>query len=610
LLFCNITTYLLSNSIYLPVKSGDQILCDIRWDYRLIFLLWLITSTMQIDAQELGLERSTDWTIAGLSTAPCYPVESLNISDFNADPTGVIPCDDAFTAAQTARKGLSLIYFPPGIYRFEKTLVLQDSQIIRGRGADSTLFQFDLGGSGDLILASGALTNTITPLSDAGQVGDAFIVVSDSEIWKAGDIARISKFDEDLVNNAWAYHTVAQIIRIESITLDTLFIDQPLRTVFPLDRDPVLRKINPRLNVGIECLAIERIDASAGQTKNIHFRYAADCWVRGVESFRCNFGHLVLDGCSHIEVIGSYFHHAFDYGGGGKGYGVVLQSATNLSLVEDNVLEHLRHSVLLQSGANGNVITLNYSTDPHRSELPNNAAGDLVCHGNYPFFNLFEHNIVQHISIDNSHGANGPYNTFYRNRAELYGIIMSSSNSPSQNFIGNEITNNGSFLGNYILMGEDHFEYGVNHRGTITPPGTGDLTDSSYFYSGTPEMINAVWPRIGPPRDLNEHSIPARDRFLTGTAITVCQKECGDQFDGWFVWSGCGGDDNWFNPANWHPGRIPNENEAVYIPPLPAGGLIFPVINLNTTIGGLWVAKGGRIETSEGIQLSVLKATK
>lgn len=555
----------------------------------------------------MGAERSTDWTIAGLSAATYYPVERLDITDFNADPTGLVPCDDAFVTAQASRQGLSLIYFPPGIYRFEKTLVLQDSQIIRGGGADSTLFQFDLGGNGDLILASGTLTNTIAPLSDGGQVGDAFLVVSDSEIWKAGDIARISKFDQDLVNDVWAYTTVAQIIRVESIALDTLFIDQPLRTGFPLERNPVLRKIHPRLNVGIECLAIERIDASAGQTKNIHFRYAVDCWVRGVESLRCNFGHIVLDGCSHIEVSGNYLHHAFDYGGGGKGYGVVLQSATNLSLVEDNVLEHLRHSVLLQSGANGNVIALNFSTDPYRSEFPSNAAGDLVCHGNYPFFNLFDHNIVQNISIDNSHGTNGPYNTFYRNRAELYGIIMSSSNSPSQNFIGNEITNNGSFLGNYVLMGEDHFEYGMNHRGTITPPGTGNLTGSSYFYTGTPEMIDAVWPRIGPPRDLNEHSIPARDRFIAGTTVTVCHRECNDQFAGWSVWSGCGGDDNWFNPANWHPGRIPNEHEAVYIPPFPAGGLIFPVINLNTTIGGLWVDKGGRIETAEGIQLSVLK---
>ncbi|MBK8502484.1 MAG: hypothetical protein IPL46_09855 [Saprospiraceae bacterium] len=406
----------------------------------------------------------------------------INILDFNADSTGIQPCDAAFTAAKASTAGLALIYFPTGTYRFENTLVLLDSLILKGAGAASTFLQFDLGGGGNLISAAGSLTATLTGVVEDGEVGDTHVVVSSTAPWQIGDVARLSKDDQDLVNDAWAYNTVAQIVSITEISDDTLMLDQPLRTGFPLVRNPVLTKIIPRRRVGIECLSIKRLDVTATQSKNIHFQYAVDCWVKGVESDQCNFGHLVMDWCSHMEVSNSYFHHAFDYGGGGKGYGIVLQSASNLNLIENNIFEHLRHSMLLQSGANGNVLALNYSTDPTWTGTPNNAGGDIVCHGNYPFMNLFDHNIVQNIVIDNSHGANGPYNTFFRNRVELYGLIMTATNSPSQNFIGNEITNNGLFLGNYILMGADHFAYGNNHQGTIKPTNTGDLTDASYYY--------------------------------------------------------------------------------------------------------------------------------
>jgi hypothetical protein len=51
----------------------------------------------------------------------------------------------------------------------------------------------------------------------------------------------------------------------------------------------------------------------------------------------------------------------------------------------------------------------------------------MVLHGNYPFANLFEGNINQNTVIDNSHGKNGPYNTFFRNRSELWGVVMNNS---------------------------------------------------------------------------------------------------------------------------------------------------------------------------------------
>jgi hypothetical protein len=50
-----------------------------------------------------------------------------------------------------------------------------------------------------------------------------------------------------------------------------------------------------------------------------------------------------------------------------------------------------------------------------------------------PYANLFEGNIIQNYMIDHYWGPAGPYNTFFRNRTELYGIVMTNSNGYDSN---------------------------------------------------------------------------------------------------------------------------------------------------------------------------------
>ena len=111
-----------------------------------------------------------------------------------------------------------------------------------------------------------------------------------------------------------------------------------------------------------------------------------------------------------------------------------------------------------QTGVNGNVIAYNYSIEPNRSEFPAEASADISLHGHYPFSNLFEGNIVQNIQIDLTHGPNGPFNTFFRNRAELYGIVMSSGivQNDSINELQEEIQN----------MTLNNYSYGFNRSFT------------------------------------------------------------------------------------------------------------------------------------------------
>ena len=193
-------------------------------------------------------------------------------------------------------------------------------------------------------------------------------------------------------------------------------------------------------------------------------------------------------------------------------------------MVENNQFEHLRHSVLLQSSSNGNVISYNYSRDPYWTGvfLPANSAGDLVLHGNYPYMNLFEGNICQNIVIDNSHGINGKFNTFLRNRAELYGLFMNiSPASDSQNFVGNEMTN--TLIGMKSIAGNGHFDYGNKLRGNISPVGTNGIpANSLYLQSAKPVFWNPVkpFPIAGNPMDYNTIQNKAFDNYSAGSFAT------------------------------------------------------------------------------------------
>jgi hypothetical protein len=143
----------------------------------------------------------------------------------------------------------------------------------------------------------------------------------------------------------------------------------------------------------------------------------------------------------------------------------------------------------------------------------------MVLHGNYPYSNLFEQNDGQNMVIDNSHGANGPHNTYFRNRGALYGIFFSDNSSPNQNLVGNEITNTASPMSavNYTIQGTGHFVYGNNNKGTISPLGTNDLPDTSFYFSAKPASLPlSHYASIGAPNALNSGSIPATYYYQQG----------------------------------------------------------------------------------------------
>lgn len=489
----------------------------------LITLLMLVFYS--VFAQVIPSNRLTDWSLAGNNYSPNYPV--IKMQSIGVVGDGVTPNDSILYNALSFMIGNgAILEFPNGQFLFTRPILLPSNVIIRGQGPSNTIFKHNLAGNGDAILVKGKSTTITTTVNQSVLKDDTIINVSNGSSFNQGDWIQLLKNDSALVTSSWALNSVGQLVQIKQVIGNQIVTNSPIRIDYLISESPYIQKFTPIQNVGIECLKIQRIDNTAPQqSSNIKFEFAVNSWVKNVESENCTFSHVDITKSSNITVSNCYFHHGFDYGPNGRAYGVMIQFTSNECLIQNNVFDYLRHAMILQAGANANVFAYNYSFNPFWTSTPNNSAGDMVLHGNYPYLNLFEQNQGENIIIDNSHGPNGPFNTFFRNRASSYGIFFSAANSPNQNIIGNEITNSGfpySFV-NYTIQGTGHFLYGNSDKGNLTPSGTSTLPLKSFVYKQVPTFVtNTVqWGGIGTPNLPSSNVIPAYSNYLNNSLFAL-----------------------------------------------------------------------------------------
>ncbi len=478
--------------------------------------------------------KTFNWKDAGFKgNKPSY-TQTVNIMNYGGNNTNSASNNIALANAIAALNNGGVVFFPKGVYSFTSQVTLsRDSITFKGAGNDSTHLRFNLNGvlNNCINILGSEINSDTTSFSMPGVRDSSWVNVLNAAIYQPGDWVYLQTLDVAYMASSWAYGSLGQIMQIKTIVGNKITFNSPFRFYYVLGLKPIIKKIIPKKAIGFECMKIQRLDATTQQTSLLSFDKAVQCWMHGIEGDSTNFAHIELNRCSNIDITNSYFHHAFAYGGSGQGYGISLQYSANECKIENNVFQNLRHSVLFQAGANGNVCGYNYSFNPYWNEgfLPTNSAGDIVFHGNFPFANLCEGNINQNTVIDNSHGINGSYNTLFRNRSELYGVFM--NNSPASDtvqFLGLEVTNTGPFLGQNTIVGNGHLQYGNKIQGVLTPSGTNNLIENSLYYSGSQKpqcFVNGYnnWPIIGIPNTYNTGSIPAKDRaMLNQYAACTC----------------------------------------------------------------------------------------
>ncbi|NNC96419.1 MAG: hypothetical protein HKN92_12745 [Chitinophagales bacterium] len=493
-----------------------------------LLLLYLLSFSQLIPPNRLA-----DWNAAGLSQNPPSVDSIVNVvSDLGLSDDGSGDVSVLFETALGNATTQTLFYFPPGAYLFQSTVNVPSNVIIKGAGADSTTFIFDLGGnSGHCFQLAGSQTSTFADVQSGLTKGAVKIVSTAASAFSSGDYLELKQSNGSWDSNpaAWATDVVGQITAVDAVIGDTIYLDQKLRIDYDTALNPQIRRLELVEFSGFECFSIERSDQAPGTSHNFLFSKAANCWMKGIESRKSNGSHVMITSSTNIEVRDSYFRRAFEYNGASThGYGVTIAHHAGLCLVENNIFKFLRHAMMVKEGANGNVFAYNYSREPNRSELISDFSGDISVHGHYPYANLFEGNIVQNIIIDHYWGPGGPNNTFLRNATELYGLLMTSGspNTEAQHFVSNDVHG----FGFYSVTGNDNIEAANRWQDSIQP--YSDTILRSYYLNEKPVFWNIpiAWPSIGEGRNFDKYTNPAKERYFSNERRAYCCQplECSD----------------------------------------------------------------------------------
>lgn len=497
------------------------------------YILAIILSLLSVSftAQVIPSQRTAKWDISGLTDSVDYSAKTINALDINADPTGSSDNQPVFQYAMDSisSSGGGTLLLPPGTYLMQSPVSIPDNVRMKGSGADTTFLVLDFQGQNGINM-HGTANNATYGIDQYYTKGSDSLKLANANNLVIGDYVEIFQDNGSWDDKpaSWAQQVTGMISKIKDINNNIIYLSSPLSMDFTASLNPSLRRFTPLKNAAVECLHISRKDSSEDTGHNISLSYAWNCRVVGVESAYSEGSHIHINKSAHNSLFGNYLHHSFIYDGAGThGYGITFTHHACYNIAENNIFKHLRHAMMTKAGANTNVLAFNYSLDVYRSETPHNASGDLSLHGHYSFANLFEGNIVQNIAIDHYWGPSGPYNTFFRNRAEYYGIVMTNGDtttSDQQSFVGNEVSMNPGFLGQYIITGSNHFEYGNNIKGVNIPSNTSNLSTTSLYYSGIPPYwnYNIPWPAIGYPNTLDSNENPAKLRYKSGDVLSLC----------------------------------------------------------------------------------------
>ena len=402
---------------------------------RYLYLVFITLLCPVLFAQNIPDSRKVDWSIAGYEgEIPCITVERNAVTEFGIDNTG---SSDVTTAVNNALNSISegeALYFPAGTYLFNGTVNVPEARVIRGESPTATTFNFNFSGNATCISVegSGAVGSDKT-ITAVGNFGEYTVTVDNTSGLQVGDDVEIEQLNDPAIHGAedvddlrtWAENLKGQIAKIAAINGNIITLDRSLTFSYDINFAMTLREVNLKSEVGLESFKLVRLsnNGTNAANNNFWFTYTSNCWMRRVHSEYSSRYHIRIDFSRNIEMSEIFLDKAFDCGGGGAGYGILVQDHATECLFENNIARALRHPWIPKEGAARNVYAYNFSTGTTQgagcdADPLTESYADISLHGHYPAYNLFEGNIVYRVTSSDAWGPNGPGNTIFRNRLE------------------------------------------------------------------------------------------------------------------------------------------------------------------------------------------------
>lgn len=194
---------------------------------RITFALFF--TYFDLSAQVIPSDRFYDWSGAGFrGTSPDYS-NSINIMHLGAVNDSSAPVEAYIQQAIDSLNGRQgVIYFPAGNYLVNATIVLPDSVVLKGAGADSTTIIFKLNGAPndciDVLKNQDEVLDPFTRIISGFEKGSVSLTVSDGSSFVPNAYAEIRQDNGswDSQPATWAEKSVGQIVKIVSATGNTL----------------------------------------------------------------------------------------------------------------------------------------------------------------------------------------------------------------------------------------------------------------------------------------------------------------------------------------------------------------------------------------------------
>lgn len=405
-------------------------------------------------------------------TLPNYPSVACSGLPTSGSSTDAGPAIRTCIAAATTNTAVLL---PAGVYKVNTPVVLKSNMVLRGakveggppfmpftdaaattlvEGANNLMFtnaNFSVGG-GSVYPQShyGTVPTTFCGISGTPHKGDTAVtltantgscaIAANSWIMIAGndDPTLISATGTD-GQCQWCGLNVGlyvqdQIVQVTNVTgsVATLarplyYTPQPAAETVPniptgsgTTTEPAGVKywiLTPsNLYAGFENLRIDGSSTDITANQQILLQGCFFCWVQNVELYVTGSD----SGSAHIEMDYGYGdeirHNAVHdqrSGASGSGYGYYFQFVNDSAKVEDNICFHSRHCMVYQGGGTATATLYNFFDDMLTDDCTY-FGGMRTSHGGHPFFNLFEGNIMSHLTADDFWGTSS-HDVMFRN---------------------------------------------------------------------------------------------------------------------------------------------------------------------------------------------------